>query len=80
MSAHRGVNLLGFLGNMSMPPTIHLFIACRLITDSQFCLDLMQRVCKAGLAIEEALGSAQDIEGAVEENGAITVVQTRPQM
>ena len=43
-------------------------------------MDLMSRIAKAGLAIEEALGSAQDIEGAVEENGAITVVQTRPQM
>ncbi len=53
---------------------------CRLMTDSAFCLDLMSRVCKAGFAIEEALGSAQDVEGAVEEDGAITVVQTRPQM
>ena len=52
----------------------------RLMTDSAFCLDLMTRVCKAGAAIEDALGSAQDIEGAVEEDGAITVVQTRPQM
>ena len=54
--------------------------ARRLMTDSAFCLDLMSRVCKAGFAIEEALGSAQDVEGAIEENGAITVVQTRPQM
>lgn len=53
---------------------------CRLMTDSAFCLDLMSRVCKAGFAIEEALGSAQDVEGAIEENGEITVVQTRPQM
>lgn len=52
----------------------------RLMTDSAFCLDLMSRVCKAGFAIEDALGSAQDVEGAVEEDGAITVVQTRPQM
>ena len=56
------------------------FPMIRLMTDSAFCLDLMARVCKAGAAIEDALGSAQDIEGAVEEDGAITVVQTRPQM
>ena len=79
MSAHHG------LAPVSLPwqdkhVTNNSVIPCRLITDSQFCLDLMQRVCKAGMAIEEALGSAQDIEGAVEENGAITVVQTRPQM
>lgn len=55
-------------------------LLCRLMTDSAFCLDLMSRVCKAGFAIEEALGSAQDVEGAIEENGEITVVQTRPQM
>ena len=55
-------------------------VSCRLMTDSAFCLDLMSRVCKAGFAIEDALGSAQDVEGAVEEDGAITVVQTRPQM
>ena len=55
-------------------------VTCRLMTDSAFCLDLVSRVCTAGFAIEEALGSAQDDEGAVEENGEITVVQTRPQM
>lgn len=79
MSVHRGCEPVGLLWQHERAAT-NSFIAYRLITDSQFCLDLMQRVCKAGMAIEEALGSAQDIEGAVEENGAITVVQTRPQM
>ena len=31
-------------------------------------------------AIEEALGSAQDVEGVVAQDGSITVVQTRPQV
>ena len=53
---------------------------CRLIADEAFRKDLVSRIAKVGLAIEEALGSAQDIEGAVEEDGSITVVQTRPQM
>lgn len=70
--------------HMTAVPVLPLLRRCvpvfRLMTDSAFCLDLMARVCKAGAAIEDALGSAQDIEGAVEENGAITVVQTRPQM
>ena len=35
---------------------------------------------QVGEAIETALGSAQDIEGVVEENDDITVVQTRPQV
>jgi len=38
-----------------------VFVLFRLMTDSAFCLDLMTRVCKAGAAIEDALGSAQDI-------------------
>jgi hypothetical protein len=32
------------------------------------------------MSIEQALGSAQDIEGVVDEQGNITVVQTRPQV
>jgi len=35
---------------------------------------------QVGAAIETALGSAQDVEGVVEEDGSITVVQTRPQV
>ena len=53
---------------------------CRLIADEGFRKDLVSRIAKVGVAIEEALGSAQDVEGAVEEDGSITVVQTRPQM
>ena len=53
---------------------------CRLIADEGFRKDLVSRIAKTGVAIEDALGSAQDIEGAVEEDGSITVVQTRPQM
>ena len=30
--------------------------------------------------IEKALGSAQDIEGCIDQNGALYVVQTRPQV
>ena len=52
----------------------------RLIADEAFRRDLVSRIAKVGVAIEDALGSAQDIEGAVEEDGSITVVQTRPQM
>lgn len=34
---------------------------------------------QVGLAVEEAMGSAQDIEGVV-KNGEVYVVQTRPQV
>lgn len=40
----------------------------------------MSDVAKVGAAIEGALGSAQDIEGVVDHDGSIYVVQTRPQV
>ena len=54
--------------------------ACRLLTDEAFRKDLLMRIAETGVAIEQALGSAQDVEGCVETDGSITVVQTRPQM
>ncbi|KAL4422809.1 hypothetical protein ABPG75_009006 [Micractinium tetrahymenae] len=51
-----------------------------LLTDPAFRQRLMADVCRTGLAIEQALGSAQDVEGVVDPDGKITVVQTRPQM
>jgi alpha-glucan,water dikinase len=52
----------------------------RLAKDVGFRNELLARVCRLGYDIEKALGSAQDIEGVVEADGAITVVQTRPQV
>jgi hypothetical protein len=43
-------------------------------------LQVMSDICKVGAAIEAALGSAQDIEGVVDPDGNIYVVQTRPQV
>jgi alpha-glucan,water dikinase len=40
----------------------------------------MASIAKVGAAIEGALGSAQDIEGVVDPDENITVVQTRPQV
>ncbi|KAK9867578.1 hypothetical protein WJX84_002715 [Apatococcus fuscideae] len=87
-SDSNGEDLEGYAGaglydSITMDPTKLQkvdYSSDRLVQDESFRKDLMTRIAKAGLAIEEALGSAQDIEGAVEENGAITVVQTRPQM
>jgi hypothetical protein len=53
---------------------------CRLLKDENFRKDLLSRIAKTGAAIEEALGSAQDVEGCVSTDGEIFVVQTRPQM
>jgi hypothetical protein len=37
-------------------------------------------VCRAGAEIEAALGSAQDVEGVLDAELRLTVVQTRPQV
>jgi len=52
----------------------------KLLKDEEFRRDLLSRIAKTGAAIEEALGSAQDVEGCVSTDGEIFVVQTRPQM
>jgi alpha-glucan, water dikinase len=52
----------------------------RILTDEGFRQKLLTTVAEAGAAVEQALGSAQDIEGVIDANGELTVVQTRPQM
>ncbi|GFH06757.1 PPDK_N domain-containing protein [Haematococcus lacustris] len=52
----------------------------QLVQDPGFRRDITSRICKVGMAIEQALGSAQDIEGVVGPDGVITIVQTRPQV
>lgn len=56
------------------------YVADRLMKDSEYRNTILSRVCEVGLAIEQALGSAQDIEGVISQDGKITVVQTRPQV
>eukprot|EP00878_Enallax_costatus_P005335 GHUV01005603.1.p1 GENE.GHUV01005603.1~~GHUV01005603.1.p1 ORF type:complete len:296 (+),score=66.79 GHUV01005603.1:2541-3428(+) len=48
--------------------------------DPEFRRKVMSDICKVGAAIEAALGSAQDIEGVVDPDGNVHVVQTRPQV
>lgn len=50
-----------------------------LIVDGNFRSSILSSIAKAGSAIEDLYGSAQDIEGVVKD-GKIYVVQTRPQM
>lgn len=50
-----------------------------LIVDSNFRQKILSNIARAGNAIEQLYGSAQDIEGVVRD-GQIYVVQTRPQM
>lgn len=51
-----------------------------IMSDETFQKQLLTAVVQAGAAVEKALGSAQDIEGVIDAEGNLTVVQTRPQM
>lgn len=50
-----------------------------LLHDPKFSADLFSKIAQIGVATEQALGSPQDIEGAVQK-GECYVVQTRPQV
>ncbi|KZV25491.1 alpha-glucan water dikinase, chloroplastic [Dorcoceras hygrometricum] len=50
-----------------------------LIVDNNFRSSILSSIARAGSAIEDIYGSAQDVEGVVKD-GEIYVVQTRPQM
>lgn len=52
----------------------------RMAKDNEFRDQVLRKILEAGAAIEQALGSAQDVEGVVDKDGNLTVVQTRPQM
>ncbi|QDZ23333.1 alpha-glucan water dikinase [Chloropicon primus] len=51
-----------------------------IMTDPKFRKDLLTKVARVGLELEEVLGSPQDIEGCLDKEGNVYVVQTRPQM
>ncbi len=51
-----------------------------LLQDEAFRRSIMVSVARVGLEVERALGSVQDVEGVVDSDGVVTVVQTRPQM
>jgi alpha-glucan,water dikinase len=50
-----------------------------LVFDEPFRTQLLAQIAQVGLAVEQALGGPQDIEGVVKD-GEIFVVQTRPQV
>lgn len=51
-----------------------------LVADPEFRKKLMEKICRVGAEIETSLGSAQDVEGVVDHDLNVHVVQTRPQM
>lgn len=58
------------------------YSGCRLFTDSEFLGDFVANLTRCGIDVERAMGGGkpQDIEGCVDAEGNIVVVQTRPQV
>ena len=53
----------------------------RLLNDEQFQRQLLRRIALAAVAVEEAMGGVpQDIEGVVDAEDCVHIVQTRPQV
>ena len=82
-----GEDLEGYAGaglydSFPTPPlTEHTidYTSDRLTNDAQFRRRLLAGIVRIGVAVEDAMGSAQDIEGCY-ANGDFYVVQTRPQV
>jgi alpha-glucan,water dikinase len=51
-----------------------------MVSDEQFRGQALAAIAHAANEIELALGSPQDIEGCIAADGALYVVQTRPQV
>eukprot|EP00184_Porphyridium_aerugineum_P007024 CAMPEP_0184695308 /NCGR_PEP_ID=MMETSP0313-20130426/2986_1 /TAXON_ID=2792 /ORGANISM="Porphyridium aerugineum, Strain SAG 1380-2" /LENGTH=1117 /DNA_ID=CAMNT_0027153743 /DNA_START=54 /DNA_END=3407 /DNA_ORIENTATION=- len=59
------------------------YTSCRLFTDPSYLDELVSKLTKCGVDVENVMTKdkvAQDIEGVVDKNGEITVVQSRPQI
>jgi len=52
----------------------------QIMKDQSFRKDLLTKIARVGFELEQVLESPQDIEGCVDEEGNVYVVQTRPQM
>ena len=87
-SDSNGEVLAGYAGaglyeSITMDPTetkVIDFSGDALMMDGEFRAKLLGDTCDIGAKIEKAMGSAQDIEGVVDPDGKITIVQTRPQV
>ena len=51
-----------------------------LIYDADFRKGILSTIANAGIDVERAMGSPQDIEGVIDADGKVVIVQTRPQM
>jgi len=80
LDGYAGAGLYDSVTTAVMTQELVDYSSDQLLTDQAYAREIMSRVCKVGAAIEKSLKSAQDVEGVIDFNNDITVVQTRPQM
>ena len=80
LEGYAGAGLYDSITTAVMSQEVVDYSSDPIVADAAFAKDIMSRVCKVGAAIEKYLKSPQDIEGVVDPDLNITVVQTRPQM
>lgn len=80
LEGYAGAGLYDSITTAQMVRRVVDYSSDPVVADVEFARQLMSRICRVGYDIEKALNSAQDIEGVVDPDLAITVVQTRPQM
>ena len=80
LDGYAGAGLYDSVTTAVMTQELVDYSSDQLLTDQAYAREIMSRVCKVGAAIEKSLKSAQDVEGVIDFNNNITVVQTRPQM
>jgi phosphoenolpyruvate synthase/pyruvate phosphate dikinase len=51
-----------------------------MLINPEYARVLLSRIAKAGHAVEQVLGSAQDLEGCITSTGELYIVQSRPQV
>ncbi|WPT16709.1 Alpha-glucan water dikinase [Picochlorum sp. SENEW3] len=80
LEGYAGAGLYDSVTTAVMTQELVDYSSDQILTDPEFAKDIMSRVCKTGAAIEKSLKSPQDVEGVIDPDNVITVVQTRPQM
>lgn len=80
LDGYAGAGLYDSITTAKQQKQIVDYSADQIVVDSNFRKLLLSKISTTGAEIERSIGTAQDIEGVVDTEGRIFVVQTRPQM
>ena len=58
----------------------HDYGADRIVCDADFRESCFKAIAEASVRVEASFGAPQDIEGVIDRDGNLTIVQSRPQI